>query len=51
MCFFHLQKNVKEHLKNIDKKLKTDVIADVSYMHYCKNEMEFVIAKKNSING
>ena len=50
MCFFHLQKYVKERLKNQDEQIKSEVIKDVNFMHFCKSEFEFVIAKYNIYN-
>jgi hypothetical protein len=28
MCFFHVLKNVKEHLKGVDEKIKTEIVKD-----------------------
>ena len=47
MCYFHVQKNVKEYLKSVCEKLRSEVVEDVSYMHFCRSELEFIIAKFN----
>jgi hypothetical protein len=47
MCYFHVQKNVKEYLKSFEEKIRTEVLEDISYMHFCRNEYEFIIAKLN----
>jgi hypothetical protein len=47
MCFFHVIKNCKEHLKGVDEKLKSHVVNDINYLHFCRNEFEFKIAKYN----
>jgi uncharacterized protein YbcC (UPF0753/DUF2309 family) len=31
LCFFHLQKNVKERLKNQDEQKKSEIIKDVKF--------------------
>jgi hypothetical protein len=50
MCFFHLQKIFKERLKNQDAQIKSEIIKDVNFMHFCKSEFEFAIAKYNIYN-
>ncbi len=43
-------KNVKEHLKGVDEKLKSEIVADIKFMHYCRNIYEFEIYKFNIYN-
>ena len=44
MCFFFMYNKI---FKNVYEKLKSEVIQDVNFMHFCKSECEFVIAKSN----
>ncbi len=51
MCFFHVLKNVKEHLKGVDEKIKTEIVKDINYMHLCRNIFEFeVLITFNELN-
>ena len=50
MCFFHVLKNVKEHLKGVDEKIKNEIVSDIKFMHYCTNIYEFEICKFNIYN-
>jgi hypothetical protein len=38
MCFFHVQKNVRERLKGCDEIVKTGIIKDINYLHFCRND-------------
>jgi hypothetical protein len=50
MCYFHVLKNVKEDLKGVDEKIKSEIVADIKFMHYCRNIYEFEICKFNIYN-
>ena len=50
MCFFHVMKNVKERLKCVDEAVKHGIVKDINYLHFCKNEFEFTLAKHNIYN-
>jgi hypothetical protein len=50
MCFFHVLKNVKEHLKGVDEKIKTEIVKDINYMHFCRNIFEFEVCKSKIYN-
>ncbi len=47
MCFFHVQKNVKEYLKNKDEKIKAEIVKDLNFMHFCRNVVVFTVAKSS----
>jgi hypothetical protein len=47
MCLFHVIKNCKEHLKGVDEKIKSQVVIDINYLHFLRNQFEFKIAKYN----
>lgn len=47
MCYFHVVKNVKELLKGINENIKSGIVKDLNYMHFCRNQFEFEIAKYN----
>jgi hypothetical protein len=47
ICFFHVQKNVKEYLKNKDEKIKAEIVKDLNFMHFCRNVVEFTVAKSS----
>jgi hypothetical protein len=46
MCFFHVQKNVRERLKGCDEIVKTGIIKGINYLHFCRNNA----AKHNIYN-
>ena len=41
MCFFHVMKNCKEHLKGIPVDLRKKVLRKIRGLHMAKNSMEF----------
>ena len=41
MCFFHVMKNCKEHLKGVPRDLKEKVLKKIRSLHMSKNAMEF----------
>jgi hypothetical protein len=41
MCFFHVMKCCKEHLKGIPRELKDKVLRKIRSLHMSKNAMEF----------
>jgi len=45
--FFHVVKNIKERLKGCDEVVRTGKIKDINYLHFCRNDFEFKIAKHN----
>jgi hypothetical protein len=40
-------KNIKERLKGCDEVVRAGIIKDINYLHFCRNDFEFNIAKHN----
>ena len=47
MCLFHVQKNVKEYLKNKDEKIKVEIVKDLNFLHFSRNKIEFTLSKSS----
>jgi hypothetical protein len=43
-------KNVKEHHKGVDEKIKTEIVKDINNMHLCRNIFEFEVCKSKIYN-
>ena len=41
MCWFHLMKNVREHLKQVPEKEKEKIMGEITGLHHSMNEAEF----------
>ena len=41
MCFFHVMKNCKEHLKGVSEQLKKKILKKIRALHMSRNSIEF----------
>lgn len=57
MCYFHVVKNCKDHLKRCKKDIQSSVLSDINYLHNSVSKEEFkvrydeVVQKWNEIDS